>query len=170
MPAKALSAAFVRNVRLPKEAKDGRQIAYIDTLERGLALVLVVSYGGTKTFRVMTYVNGKPKTTKLGTYPQMSLQDAKEKARAYYQDPERFAAQAAIGTFKDVAENWFKRHVEAKRLRSKDEIKRQLEKYVYPKWKDRKFDEIRRGEVNELLDYIVDHRARNQAGHHGRNQ
>ncbi len=62
MPSKTITDAFVRNVR----AISQKQIAYIDTLERGLALVLVVSYGGTKTFRVMTYLNGRAKTRKLG--------------------------------------------------------------------------------------------------------
>jgi len=62
MPSKTITDAFVRNVR----AISQKQIAYIDTLERGLALVLVVSYGGTKTFRVMTYLNGRAKTRKIG--------------------------------------------------------------------------------------------------------
>ena len=49
MPAKRLTDAFVRTVKPPREGED-RQVRYIDTLERGLALVLMVSYGGTKAF------------------------------------------------------------------------------------------------------------------------
>jgi hypothetical protein len=41
MPAKRITDAFVRNVR-PSDASRARQVAYIDTIERGLALVLVV--------------------------------------------------------------------------------------------------------------------------------
>jgi hypothetical protein len=53
MPTKAITDAFVRNVKTPDRFSK-RQVNYIDTLERGLALLLVVSYGGTKTFRVLT--------------------------------------------------------------------------------------------------------------------
>ena len=56
-------------------------MAYLHNLERGLSLVLVVSYGGTKTFRALTYVDGKPRSRKLGTYPQMSVKQARAKAR-----------------------------------------------------------------------------------------
>src|SRR5271169_6420457 len=118
MPAKSITDAFVRNVSLPKPERGERQIAYIDTMERGLALVLVVGYGGSKTFRVMTYRNGKPRTKKLGTYPTMTVKAAREEARAYFENPQRFDAQASIGSFKEVADNWFKRHVEANGLRS----------------------------------------------------
>src|SRR5262249_759472 len=103
MPAQLLSDAFVRNVKPPRS--DGeRQVVYLDTMERGLALLLVVSYGGTKTFRVMTYENGKPKTRKLGTYPQMPLKDARAQARAYWENPQKF--DAPVGSFKEIAENW----------------------------------------------------------------
>ena len=161
MPAKSLTDRVVRNLKPPNPEKGERQTVYIDTMQRGLALVLVASYGGSKTFRVMTYRNGKPHTVKLGTYPQLTVKAAREKARAYFENPEKFNAQAEVGSFKDVAENWFKRHVEAHRLRSQEEIRRQLEKYVYPRWKDRKFLEIRRHDVNDLLDEIADHNGRN---------
>ena len=162
MPAKRLTDAFVRNVRLPNELKE-RQTTYIDTMERGLALMLVVSYGGTKTFRAMTYRNGKPVSLKLGSYPQLTVKAARTKAREYWEDPKRFEEKVEVGSFASVAENWFKRHVQANGLRSHEEIRRQLKTYVYPKWKDRPFLEIRRREVNDLLDYIADHHGRSQA-------
>lgn len=93
----------------------------------------------------------------------MTVKEAREKARAYFTDPATYAAQTLPDTFKEVADNWFKRHVEAQALRSAREIKRQLETYVYPKWKERKFLDLRRGEVNDLLDNIADHNGRKQA-------
>ena len=162
MPAKNLTDTVVRNLKLPD--KDGkRQVSYIDTLERGLALVLVVSYGGSKTFRVMTYRNGKPHSVKIGTYPRMTVKEARTRAREYFHDPKKFAAQAEVGSFKQIAENWLKRHVQAHGLRSEYEIRRQLERYVYPKWKDSKFLEIRRSEVSDLLDHVADNHGRSQA-------
>jgi Arm DNA-binding domain len=104
MPAKRLTDAFVRNVRLP--AKDDRpnQVEYIDTLQRGVALSLVVSYGGTKTFRAMRYVDGKAVSRKLGTYPALKLTDARKQALAYHENPAKFEAQTLPDTFKDIAE------------------------------------------------------------------
>jgi len=148
MPAKHLTDAFVSNVKfkpMVKTATRGKnegkqvlqkQIAYIDNTERGWSLVLVVGYGGTKRFRVLNYVNGKPQSRKLGTYPGMSVKEARNAARDYYENPEKAAAQAEVGSFKAVAENWFKRHVEDNGLRSARDIRRQLKKYVYPKWGD----------------------------------
>lgn len=163
MPSRSITDAFVRNVKLPRKDDRPNQASYFDTLERGLALVLTVSYGGTRSFNVMTYVDGKPRSRKLGSYPQMSVKDARAKAREYWADPRRFETQAAVGSFKEVAESWIKRHVEANRLRSRPEIERILKCYVYPKWKDRKFLDLRRGEVNELLDQVADARGLSQA-------
>jgi integrase len=139
------------------------QVSFIDTIERGCALILVIGYGGSKTFRALRYVNGKPKSVKIGTYPPMTVKEARTKARDYFENPQKFAAQAAVGSFKEIAENWIKRHVEAHGLRSHYAIKRMLARYVYPKWKDRPFLEIRRRDVNDLLDYVADNHGRSQA-------
>ncbi len=164
MPAKSITDAFARNVRPPRKSDKPNQTAYIDTLERGLGLVLVVSYGGSKTFRVLTYdASGRPKTRKLGRYPAMKVKEARAKAREYYENPEKVEAAATAGTFKSVADEWLRRHVEANKLRSEREIKRHLDQYVFPKWGDRPFVEIRRGEVNDLLDHIADNHGPSQA-------
>jgi integrase len=162
MTVKSLTDATVRNLKPPRPGDTRRQQVYLDNIERGLSLVLVVSYGGTKTFRALTYVNGKARTRKLGTYPQMKVKEARAMARDYWENPQKFAAQAKVGSFKEVADNWFKRHVEG-RLRSARDIKRQLDAYVYPRWKDRPFLEIRRRDVTELLEHIEDHHGRSQA-------
>jgi integrase len=172
MPAKAITDAFLRNVKSP-DRYSKRQITYIDTLERGLALLLVVSYGGTKTFRALTYVNGKARTRKLGTYPTLSVKEARALAREYWQNPPKFESKAAVGTFKEVTENWIKRYVDLHRLRSKPEIQRILAKHLYPEWANRPFLEIRRGEVNKLLDKVIDadgNRNSEQRKNQGRSQ
>jgi integrase len=163
MPAKTITDAFVRNVKPPKPGAKQTQATYIHTLERGLALILVVSYGGTKSFRVLTYRDGKPHSVKLGTYPTMSVRDARRLAREYWQNPQKFAEQKLVGTFKEVSDQWFKRHVEANKLRTAREIRRHLNVYVLPKWGSRKFLEIRRREINDFLDDIADNHGRTQA-------
>lgn len=160
MPSKKLTDAFLRNVRLPDKPN---QVSYIDNLERGLGIELVVSYGGTRTFRVLTYKDGKPQSRKLGTYPRMKVAEARAKAREYWLNPEKFEAIAEIGLFKEIAEQWLQRHVTAKKLRSEADIKRLLKRYIYPEWQNRRFIEIRRRDVNEMLDQIVDKHGPSQA-------
>ena len=111
MPARKFTDAWLRNLKRPDPTKGKRQITYIDTLDRGCALVLVASYGGTFTWRVMTYVNGRAVTKKLGKYPDLPLKKAKDQARAYFEDPGRYA-RAEVGSFEQVAESWFKHHVQ----------------------------------------------------------
>ena len=109
------------------------QIAYLDKMERGLSLMLVLGAGGTKAFRALTYRNGKPRSFKFGTYPTTSLKQAKAKARDYFENPRKLEEQATIGTFKEIAENWVKRHVEGNGLLTGYELKRHLKIYVYPR-------------------------------------
>ena len=56
----------------------------------------------------------------------------------------------------DVCAGWLKRHVEAKGLRTGDELERVLERYVLPHWRDRPFTDIRRSDVAALLDAVED--------------
>jgi integrase len=66
-------------------------------------------------------------------------------------------------SFRSVAEKWLKRHVAANNLRSEHEIKRSLEKYVYPKWAERDFIDIRRRDITALLDHVEDHHGSRMA-------
>ena len=155
-----------RNVKQKGDGGDGlpyqtvkppRQVSYLHYMERGLSLMLVLSYGGTKSWRALTYRDGKPHYWKLGTYPQVTVQQARRKAREYFENPQKVENAAEVGTFKEVAENWFARYVvKERKLISAPEIKRQLDKYVYPKWGSKKFLDIRRKTVTELLDWIRD--------------
>jgi integrase len=91
----------------------------------------------------------------------MSIADARKAAKAY--DPQKEQAKEDAGSFKDVAEDFVKRHVDRKGLRSKREIERQLRVYVYPRWKDRALFDISRKDVNKLLDDITDNHGPRQA-------
>jgi integrase len=131
-----------------------------------------VNYGGAKVWRALYYLkrideNGKhltiPTTFKLGRYPHLKLKEAREKARQFLADPDKAMKQADAGTFKDIAENFIKRDVDASKLRSKGEIVRCLEKYVYPHWGNRPSREIKRGDVSHLLDHIEDNHGKRQA-------
>jgi integrase len=61
-----------------------------------------------------------------------------------------------------VADEFLKRHVAGK-LRTEPEIRRILDVYVKPRWADRPFAEIKRGDVRDLLDRIEDNHGPRQA-------
>jgi integrase len=142
-------------------SKQQGQVQYFEWLKKGLTLVLSVSYGGTKTWRAQFYVGGKPRTRPLGTYPELSIAKARVAAHAF--DPDAAVASSEAGTFKQVAENWLREYVDEKKLRSKYEIERHLTAYVYPAWEHKPLFDIRRIDVNQLLDKIKHKHGRNQA-------
>jgi integrase len=127
-----------------------------------------VQPSGMRTFIAVTRDPfGKQVWTNLGGTDVLSIDTARDMARSAIQRIK--AGQPAVApvpvkpdTFKAVAQNWFQRHVTAKKLRSADEIKRCLEKYVYPHWADRDFVS-KRSDVAALLDHIEDANGARQA-------
>src|SRR5258708_6963848 len=120
MPRKRLTEAAVAKIK----PTPGKQIDYFDTGLTGL--MLRISYGGTKAWRALYYVGGKPKTHSLGRYPILKLAEARDKARKFLADPKKALADN-IGTFKQVSDDFIKRHVEKEGLRTRDEIERCLD-------------------------------------------
>jgi len=147
----------VKRLALPEVG----QVDWFEKLRRGLTLVLRISYGGTRAWRVTYYVDGAARSRTIGRYPEMGVAAARKAAYAF--DPKAATASAEAGSFREVAENWIKRHVDEKGLRSKREIERQLRYYVYPRWERLPFFSIGRKTVNELLDEIVDEHGASQA-------
>jgi integrase len=175
MPTKRLTEEGVRKLKPPtsQQVHD-----YFDAIVPGL--LLRVNYGGRKTWRALHYLkrmskDGKrttiPTSITLGHYPQLTLKEARDKARQFLADPHKARSHAETGSFRSVAENFLKRHVEANKLRSQDEIERCLHKYIYPapttapgqRWQDRPFRELKRGAVAALLDRIEDRHGPRQA-------
>jgi integrase len=164
---KNLTEEGVAKLKSPAEG----QVDYFDAVTPGL--ILRLGYGGSKTWLVRHYLKraGKdgrrisiPTTAKLGRYPILKVKEARDKARVFLADPVKAKAKADIGSFRDVAENFVKRYVEAeKKLRTKDEIVRLLNTLIFPQWQDRPFREIKRGDVADLLDRIVDNNGARQA-------
>jgi integrase len=148
-------------VRKLKPPPKPQRIDKIHTITRGLGLALRLSYSGSKTWRVLYYVNGRPSTKTLGKFPDVSVSEAYKKARKF--DPEAANKHAAVGTFKQVAEDYLLNHVQAEGLRTQNEIVRCLNKYVYPSWGSKPFAKIRRGEVTALRDEIRNNHGKRQA-------
>jgi integrase len=154
--------ASVKRYRLPPQ---GQQTDYFEKLQKGRTLVLRLSYGGARSWRVGYYVAGRAQAKTIGHWlPEnkgMSVAAARNAARTF--DPKAASAAAEAGSVKQVAEDWLKRYVAKKGLRSQDEIERIFAKYIYPYWERTKFFEIRRGDVNELLDRLEDKHGAPQA-------
>jgi integrase len=104
---------------------------------------------------------GKQKWVKIGSTAEMTVAEAREHARTVIK-----RIQSGLEPFEpppvkpdtvaDVIATFLKRHVEARGLRTGDEVRRVLDVYVVPRWRDRPFAEIRRSDVAKLLDAIED--------------
>jgi integrase len=104
----------------------------------------------------------------IGTADVLKIDEARDKAREAIKriragQPATEAPAVKPDSFKAVAENWLKRHVAKKKLRSEREIRRTLGKYVYPRWADRDFIGLKRSDVAALLDQIEDRHGSRQA-------
>ena len=124
---------------------------------------------GANTFVTVTRdPYGKQVWTTIGSSDVLSINEARDQAREIIKRVK--AGQPAVepppvkpDSFKSVAENWFKRHVEAKGLRTQYEIRRCLNKYVFPHWAEIEFASIRRSHITRLLDHIQDNNGARQA-------
>jgi integrase len=129
-------------------------------------LYIRVTALGAKSFAcVARNPDGKQVWTTLGQCERMPIEEARSRAReALQRVRDGLPAIAAKGeTFATVAEQWLKRWVQNKGLRSEPEITRLLGVHVLPRWKDRSFLEIRRSDVAALLDHVEDHHGARQA-------
>src|SRR5262245_51462251 len=117
---------------------------------------------GTRSYAVQARdLNGKQVWEVFDRCDMIGIDEARDKARERIKRikaglPPEKPSPVRPASFKDVAENWIKRHVKVKKLRSEYEINRSLQKYVYPRWADRDFVGIRRSDVAALLDQVED--------------
>jgi len=139
-----------------------REIQYFETLQdAGRSLVFYMSYGGSRTWRVLFYDGGKPRTRAIGSYADTSLAEARKRAREF--PVSKTIASANAGNFEEIAEDWLKRHVDKEGLRTSYEIRRQLARYILPAWRGVNIFEIGRNRVNDLLDKIEDENSAGMA-------
>ena len=58
---------------------------------------------GTKAWHLLYYVDGKPRTKKMGDFPAMGVKAARDAARKFEEDPQGTLARLTVGTFGEVA-------------------------------------------------------------------
>jgi integrase len=125
---------------------------------------------GTKSFILVYHYGGRPRRLTLGNYPKMGLADANielgkaRKALELGNDPGTTAvaaheAERKAETVDQLVADYLKRHAKPNK-RSAAEDERMLNKDVLPHWRGRKAKDIRRRDVVDLLDRVVDRDAK----------
>jgi integrase len=131
-------------------------------------LSLRVSADGTKVW-TLRYRNASSQQKRLtiGAYPSISLRDARARARQTIAaidggaDPAREKQERReAGTFRDVAENWFRRVCEKENSPARQyDVRLMLDKDVLPAIGDAKIDDVSRREIERLVDAVADRGA-----------
>jgi integrase len=128
-----------------------------------------VQPSGSKSYVAVTVnPHGKQIWATLGSCDVITIEEAREQAREAIKRvraglPAIKAPPTKPATFEDIAEQWLKRHVRAKGLRSEGEVTRLLKVHVFSAWKGRALLGIRRSDVAALLDGVEDDHGARQA-------
>jgi integrase len=116
-----------------------------------------VQPSGAKSYVVVARdPNGKQVWATSGVTSLFGIAEARERARQAIKAIKAGEDRAAPDSFEGVAEEWFKRHVMTKGLRSHADLRRYLDRHLYPAWRGREFSSIRRADVVKLLDVVED--------------
>ena len=104
----------------------------------------------------------------VGNTDVLKIEEARDKAREAIKRikaglPPVEAPPTPPDAFEIVAQNWLRRHVAAKKLRTQKEIERVLAVYILPHWRNRAFPAIKRSDVAALLDQVEDNHGPRQA-------
>jgi len=154
----------VRSLDAIKPSPEGR-LEYWDEDTKGLGLR--VSASGRKSWVLMYRVRGEKRLRRatLGTYPVLSLADARDmaqtdlRAAAKGEDPAATRkAEREADTFGDLAERYIERYAK-KRKKSWFKDRQALDRDLLPRFKHRKAASITRREVIDLLEEIANRGA-----------
>jgi hypothetical protein len=141
------------------------QKGQVDHFDKGFpGLALRVSYGGGKSWVFFYRIGGKLRRMTLGTYPALSLAEARDAWREARRDTAagRDPAQARkrdkpANDFETVAREWLRR--DQSKNKSRDEVKRVLERELIPAWRYRAVADLGRRDILDLIDAIADRGA-----------
>ncbi len=154
--------------RMVAKLKPGaKRLTMPDPLLRG-HYVRVTPKGAKSFVAVARDPGGRQIWATLGSADVLTIAEAREKAREAIKriksgQPAFEPPPVAPDSFEAVANNWLKRHVQAKGLRSEYEISRLLCGHLVPFFGDREFEAIKRSDVAALLDRVEDKSGPRQA-------
>ncbi|NJL26515.1 MAG: integrase arm-type DNA-binding domain-containing protein [Thermoanaerobaculia bacterium] len=120
-----------------------------------------VHHTGKKVYFLRYNVDGTRRRQNIGTYPAMSLADARDRAKeligrlAKGEDPQAEKhAERQAETFGELAAEYLENHAKRNK-RSWQEDERIIQANLLPVWKNRKAKNITRRDLAEVLDAIV---------------
>ena len=132
----------------------------------GSGLYLVLQPSGFKSWAARYRLNGRPAKLTLGEYPKMTLAearklaiDAREQAKSGVNPNTKKAAakiaamESNANTVAAIAANFMKRE---SKLRSADSMESILKRLIYPALGDKPIAEVRRSDINKMLDHVED--------------
>jgi integrase len=157
---KALTDALIRSLPAPA---DGR-IELTDVRAAGLAFRVTSKDARSWCFRFRDPRSGKTTRATIGDYPDVSLAIARERADAMRRQvaggespvevKRRERELATLKTFQALANRYLNEHAR-RHKRSADADERNLRKHIIPRWANRRYDEIGRADVIELVESLV---------------
>jgi integrase len=151
VPTKNLTVRFIDSIDPPPSGR----VEYFDAGTKGFGLR--VTAAGRMTWVVLYRYLGTKRRMTLGTYPTVTLADAREaaedalRAAAKGKDPagEKKAAREA-DTFAELAEDYIELHAKPNK-RSWKEDRRALDRDLLPTFRLRKAADVKRRDVKKLL-------------------
>jgi integrase len=164
MPSVKLTARAVEALRPPASG----QLDYWDADNPGFGVR--ISVGGRKTWVVMYRHGNVKRRLTLGTYPALSLANAREKAgkalhAVQYDDADPAAekkAERAAETFAELTAQYLERHAKRTKRSWRKDLQI-LEKDLLPRFGRRRASDITRRDIIAMLDDIIARHAPIQA-------
>lgn len=155
----------INNLQLPS---DKRKARFTDAGESGLCVVLKKTANGIGKYFVLRYsYGGKQKELNLGSYPKLSLAQARAKrdtaladiadgidpAALRHQQKQKMR-EAATNTFRAVAERWFATWQRGKAENTKRNHLSRLNNHLYPLFEQMPIDGIKRSDIVRLTELL----------------
>jgi integrase len=153
---RTLTDAAIRALRPPAAGR----LEIADTSCR--CLELRVTANGAKSFAFRYRARGSRRTERitLGPYPDLSLRDARiaaDKLRGEVvagKNPAGHKREASARSFAALADRYLTEHAR-RHKRTADKDARNLRLHILPRWRDRDFANITRGDVIALIERLV---------------
>jgi integrase len=158
LPSVKLTAKAVQNAKAPARGR----IEYWDAALPGFGLR--VTEKGAKSWTVLYRLNGQHRRATLGSYPTLSLADARDRAREMLReigkgnDPAGIKIEARrreAQLFEAIAAEFVERHCKPNN-RGWRRQEHDLQQVFLPLWRSRPIKSITRADILEVLDNIAD--------------